>query len=670
MKFWDDLSIGRKTGGGFALVLALMMGVGGIGISADMTAQSLFQEYQSLTQATNEVARLESDALMSQLHAKDFVLTGNPVSSDQAREFARLTEERIAAARAALVDPAAGARLDAIGVDAAAYLDTFNDVVTRMNQRNAIIEVLKDTGSVIERSLSDIMVSAYEESDATAAYRAGMVLRNLLLARLYASHYLMENRQDAYDRVESEFDAMAANADLMLAELEDPRHRRLAQDALTAIEAYRTAFAEAYHTIQARNELVESGLDRIGPALVDAAEMFRQEAEAAQDRLGTAAVATMDDAIALMLLASATGLVLGILAAALIGTGVSRPVRRMTEAMRRLARGETELEIPARDRANEIGQMAKALVVFRDNAREMKRLEADKAEAEARAAAEKRAALTDLSGRFETDVQSVVATMGTSAGKMQDSARGLSTIASRTENQANDVAGVTQQAASNVQTVAAAAQQLSAAVKEISRQAEIAQSVSGRAVTSADSTEETMRSLTAAAEEIGIIVKVISDVAEKTNLLALNATIEAARAGDAGKGFAVVAGEVKGLAQQTARATRDISRQIGAIQGATGQAVAAVVGIRSIIGEVDHIATTIASAVQEQGAATEEITRNIQEAAQGNEVVARNIVQVSDAARQTGASANETLEIAGTVGKQSEVLAKRVNRFMTELKAG
>ncbi|NBC31285.1 MAG: HAMP domain-containing protein [Alphaproteobacteria bacterium] len=591
-------------------------------------------------------------------------------TAETVRRYQNRTLERIEEARALVDDSAARSQLDRIADGVTDYGQTFERVATLMAERNRMIASLTGQGAAIEQNLTDILVRANDTGDPRAAYLAGMALRDLLLARLSIGQMLVGGDLAIHDRIVSELGSLADTVRSMRTDLDAAQDRTLADEAISGIAGYRAAFDELYDTILQRTDLIANGLDRIGPQIGDAARSFRREVKAEQDRLGAAAVATIGEAVTIMLAVAAAGIAVGILATLVIARGVARPIGLMTDAMSRLARGDTDLAIPARERTNEIGRMAKALAVFRDNAIEMKRLEAENAAAESRAAEEKRAALADLSGRFETDVQSVVATMGSSAGKMQESARGLSTIAREAESQANDVAGATQQATSNVQTVAAAAQQLSAAVKEISRQAEIAQSVSGRAVSSADSTDETMRSLNAAADEIGVIVKLISDVADKTNLLALNATIEAARAGDAGKGFAVVAGEVKSLAQQTARATRDISRQIEAIQGATGKAVSAVEGIRSIIGEVDHIATTIASAVQEQGAATEEITRNIQEAAQGNEVVARNIVQVSDAARRTGASANDTLDIAGTVGKQSQVLASRVSTFMTELKAG
>jgi methyl-accepting chemotaxis protein len=366
---------------------------------------------------------------------------------------------------------------------------------------------------------------------------------------------------------------------------------------------------------------------------------------------------------------AAIGLVmlLGMLA---VIASIAKPVRLLTAAMNDLADGNKDIVVPAAGRKDEIGAMAAALEVFKRNAREMDRLAEEKAEAERRAEAEKRRALNGMADSFETDVNGVVQSVSRSAADMRTSSQGMSAVAEQTRQQAGNVSVATDQASANVQTVASAAEQLSSAIQEIARQSETARSVAAKAVVAADGTDRKMRDLDKAAQEIGVVVKLISDIAEKTNLLALNANIEAARAGEMGKGFAVVANEVKSLANQTGKATREITKKIEGMQGASGEAVDAIGEIRGIIGEVNQIATTIASAVEEQGAATTEISRNVQEAAQGTMMVSRSIAQVGEAAQRTGTAATDALAMADSLTGQSDLLSKKVGGFIGTLRAG
>jgi methyl-accepting chemotaxis protein len=411
----------------------------------------------------------------------------------------------------------------------------------------------------------------------------------------------------------------------------------------------------------------------------------------------------------------------------LIPQGIVSPVRAMTEAMGRLANGDKSVEVPAQDRGDEIGEMAAAVQIFKENAirmeemakeqaeadrraaeqeakaaEEKRRAEAERAEAEhkveqkrleaerkaqeaereaerkaederhaaeARAEEEKKAAMQALADDFERSVKGVVDAVSSSASQMQSTARSMSTMAEDASSKSTAVASASEQASANVQTVATAAEELAASIGEITRQVAESTKIAEGAVAEARRTNDSVQGLADEAQKIGDVVELINDIASQTNLLALNATIEAARAGDAGKGFAVVASEVKNLANQTGKATQEIGEQIGSIQEATEGAVKGIGEIADTIARVNDIATSIAGAMEEQGAATGEIGRNVQEAAQGTQEVNTNINGVSRAVTETGAAANQVLSAADELSTQAGALSREVESFLEQIRA-
>ncbi len=356
--------------------------------------------------------------------------------------------------------------------------------------------------------------------------------------------------------------------------------------------------------------------------------------------------------------------------AVIVSRRVVGPVNLMTRAMASLAAGTVDIEIPAARRGDEIGQMARAVHVFRDNAVEKARLEAEQAEAERRRADERRAAMLAVAERFEHSVKQVVDGVSSAAAEMQATAQQMSSTAEESSRQSANVASASDQASANVQTVAATAEELSVSTTEIGRRVTQSAKIAANAVAETEATNDTVRGLADMAVRIGEVVELINDIAGQTNLLALNATIEAARAGEAGKGFAVVAQEVKNLANQTAKATEDISRQIASVQDETNDAVSAIDKIRGVIREVNDIATTIASAVEEQAVSTQEIARNVQQAARGTQEVNENIAGVSRAAGETGAAADQVLNAARELSQQAEQMRGEVDRFLREVRTG
>ncbi len=348
---------------------------------------------------------------------------------------------------------------------------------------------------------------------------------------------------------------------------------------------------------------------------------------------------------------------------------ISRPLEQMIAVMAALTRGETEVDVPAQNRSDEIGEIANAVRVFKDNAIEASRLEAERVEQARKAEEDKRQALLGLADELEKGVKAIVEAVSSGSTAMQEAAESMSTTSEETSRQSQAAATASELASSNVQTVSAAAEEMSSSINEIARQVAQSATMAKAAVEDAQRTNQMVQGLAEGSEKIGEVIGIISDIASQTNLLALNATIEAARAGDAGKGFAVVASEVKSLANQTAKATEEIAAQIGAIQSSTEDAVGAISGIGEKIAEMDEVSTAIASAVEEQGAATGEISNNSQQAAAGTQKVSENIAAANQAASETGTVAEEVLQSAGDLSTQAALLRGEVDKFLTEVRA-
>ncbi len=367
----------------------------------------------------------------------------------------------------------------------------------------------------------------------------------------------------------------------------------------------------------------------------------------------------------------AFGLVTLLLAvvAGLIARTVSRQMCGMTWVMTQLAGGNLEVEIPGRDKTNELGRMAGAVEVFRDNARERRRLEVLQESDKARAEADRRRAMHELADDFERRIGGVVAMVSSAATELEAAAQTLAASAEEASAQSIAVAGASEEATANVQSVAAATEELSTTVREVGGQVERSAEIAAKASAEADATRTQVRGLSEAADRIGSIVQLIQEIASKTNLLALNATIEAARAGEAGRGFAIVAQEVKGLAGQTAHATAEIGTQVQAIQSSTQFAADAITAIGRTIGEMNGIAGAIAAAVEEQSVTTQEIAGNLGQAARGAADVSANIVGVSTAAESSSAASTQVLASAGELAHQAEALRGAVAAFLRDVRA-
>jgi methyl-accepting chemotaxis protein len=392
-----------------------------------------------------------------------------------------------------------------------------------------------------------------------------------------------------------------------------------------------------------------------------------------QQKMLTQDAEELDGSISLLKSVEAFLLAAGIAAAVLITFFTRRsivpPIRNMTEVMGTLSTGDTSVDVPGAGRADEIGDMATAVQVFKDNMIEADRLRAERADAEQRISAQRRSDMHRLADEFQKAVGGIVDTVSSASTQLESAAGSLTETAESTQQMSGVVAAASEQTSVNVQGVAAASEELASTVAEISRQVQTSSMIAGEAVQQADKTNTLVTDLSQSAERIGDVVGLINTIAGQTNLLALNATIEAARAGDAGKGFAVVAQEVKALAAQTAKATSEIASQIAGMQTATKEAVGAIHEITGTINQISEIAGTIAAAVEQQNATTKEISRNVTEAAKGTAEVASNISEVSKGAGATGSASTQVLSSARSLSAESRHLREEVNTFLATVRA-
>jgi methyl-accepting chemotaxis protein len=365
----------------------------------------------------------------------------------------------------------------------------------------------------------------------------------------------------------------------------------------------------------------------------------------------------------------AFGIGLALLGILLLATrSVIRPLRGMTDRMTKLAAKDFTVQLAGLERKDEIGEMARAVEVFRTSGLDVERMRGEQALQEQRAAAERRAATLTLAGEFEAVVGNIVDSVTSAATNLEATAGALARTAETTQQLTGIVAGASEETSANVQSAAVSADQMSSSVEEISRHVHESSAIAARAVTQAKQTDSRIVELSEAANRIGDVVKLINDVAEQTNLLALNATIEAARAGEAGKGFAVVAHEVKALATQTAKATGEIATQIAAMQAATKESVGAIKGIGDTVARIAEIARTIAGAVEEQGTATQGIALNVRQAARGTAELTTSIADVNRGAAETGTASAEVFASAQSLSRESSRLKGEVGKFLASVR--
>jgi methyl-accepting chemotaxis protein len=489
-----------------------------------------------------------------------------------------------------------------------------------------------------------------------------------------------ENRLAAREVIEAQLKQYQERFD-QVSQTADDQAKALLPAAREAFATYRTELDATLAAVDAeKSSKLGEGAERLRERVMKsrvAAEALQEKIRVVADRLSARveekskeAHAEYESTARLMLILASVGIVLGGTLGFLVGQyGVARPIRAIAALQQQLASGNYEIAIHSDDRADEVGDVAKAAAVFKDNGLAKIRLEAQQKDQRQRAVEQRKADMIRLADGFEAAVGEIVETVSSASTELEASASSLTRTAERSQQVTTMVAAASEEASTNVNSVAAATEELSSSVNEISRQVQDSARMASEAVGQARNTTDRVGELSKAAARIGDVVELINTIAGQTNLLALNATIEAARAGEAGRGFAVVASEVKALAEQTAKATGEIGQQITGIQSATHDSVRAIREISGTIEKLSEISSTIAAAVEEQGAATQEISRNVQQAAQGTHEVSSNIVDVQRGASETGSASSQVLSAAQSLSKDSNRLKLEVGKFLNSVRA-
>ncbi len=664
-KTWDALAIKVKILTGFAAVLAVLVLVSAIGTFSTHRVGSSVEDYAQRVKVVAIARQLETEVATLRRFAREFALTGNTAMADNALKTADEIRRQIADGRDSIQNPERRQHLESLAAGFNTYMADFGKVATQRKELDGLIhEVMDPAGAQYQSDVGALAENANRSGNAALASTAHQLMEHGLLARLYANQMIGRRDSTYAEKAHHEFATLRD----ILKRSEAAGNSAATADIAKLVDEYSGAFDRAAGLWTSAHELVEGPMAAAAAQFTDDAEFIRRTGVDEEKAIESATLSLVSWSSSLSIILALAGLAIGGGLALAIGTSIAAPVVGMTVGMTHLAGGELDIDIPALNRTDEIGKMAQAMSVFKTNAIERRAM----AEREAKdvAAREQRAQrIAQLTGDFDRAVGETIATLAGAATEMEATAQGMSATAEETNRQATVVAAATEQASANVQTVATAAEELSSSIAEIGRQVAQSTRAAQAATQEARQTDNAVTGLATAAQRIGEVISLINDIASQTNLLALNATIEAARAGDAGKGFAVVANEVKSLANQTAKATDDITTQIGAVQTATRDAVGAIRSIVQRIAEISEIAAAVASAVEEQSAATQEIARNVQEAAQGTQEVAENISGVTRAASEAGAASAQVLSSAQILALRSNSLKGQVQDFLDGVRA-
>jgi methyl-accepting chemotaxis protein len=662
------LRLGLRITLGFGLLVVLMLGISALSAMQLSGDRAQFATLGEL--ATNKGRVWESVSLLESIGFAEaqFRMTGEPSLMDEAvRNEARAAELLRAAATTAISAQRKAAYL-AVATDIETSAAARVRFATAQSAGFAERATLFAAGDILTAATAELVAAAAAGHDAALGSLASQLETAVLLVRVANWRFLatLDSKGVASfaGKAKAANEALAAVAQRAPAEL---------KPQLTSVEAalrqYESGFARGSHAlldgVAIYDQDVQPMLRGMRARLGEAAKGVAEAADLSQRNMQE----TMDSDLWRQLALSGVVVLLGIGLALLIGRSITRPVTGMTAAMQRLAEGNHSVSIPARDNTDEIGDMARAVEVFKQNAIENAAMMRDR-EQEAAAKARRQVAMDHRTKDFGISVSGVMTSLLAAAATMRHSAEQVAEAAEGTRNATSGTVAGANESVRDLSSVAAATEEMAVSSTEISKQVSHVTSAVRAAVERATATDSKVVSLAQAAERIGDVVRLITDIAGRTNLLALNATIEAARAGEAGRGFAVVAGEVKALAAQTARATEQIGTQIVAIRDATGEAVASVRDVASAIGQVEAVATAIAAAVEEQAAATREITNSVQLVTTAMSGSAAAMERVLTIAESTDTTSRAALTAADEVGQTADTLRKEVGDFLAAMSSG
>jgi methyl-accepting chemotaxis protein len=655
----------------FSVVGFLIAVVAGLGAIAYFNVDRIggeFAEYRQNARTSIGLAEAQDGFLSARLGVMRYRATeADGAIADVENGIARM-DGAIAELDGIVTDAEILSELAGARDQGARYLATFQEALVQQRVRNEIASEMDSLGPEVRRKLSQVAESAYGDGDAEAAYYAGSVQEALMLGRLYASKYLVANALSDADRAVSELDTALTRMNTLQESVQNPARRALVAQIGPELTRYRDLIGDVRATIVERNRLLTDGLDEIGPVVMGTLVELTDQAIDNQNTIGPLASAMIQNAKTTMAVIAIVAVLLGALVGWVIARHVRGGIASITDAMNAVAGGKLETVVPHTEYRDEIGDMAKALQVFKANAEQVAQQEEREREQAARAAEEKKAAMAALAEKFERQVGVIVSEVSAAAVQLRSTSTQLSAAVSETTERTDSASTSVQRASSNVQAMAAATEELAAGIEEVARTVSVAAETARSSADGAERAGSELKTLRDSIAEVDAIIASINEVAEQTNLLALNATIEAARAGEAGKGFTVVANEVKGLAAQTKQMTDGIAEKVTAVKEAAFRAIGATETIIEDVKKIDQGATTMSASVEEQSSATNEISRNAQEAAVGTSDAEQNVVSVRGATDQTRAATEEVASAADLLTKRSDDLKREVDAFLTEVR--
>ncbi len=663
-------ALGARLLGALSVLNVIALIVAGLAIFAFTRIEAAFDDSTKFGQSVAQFGVMQQSVNDVRLHTYRYGTTRLPEDAEKAIAAVGQVQSVVERLGGRIADNRFGGVLQSITEEAEQYgaaLSELARLTTTLDTR--VSTELYTAGEDLRIGLHDLGKALLDDLDADNTYLTGVAVEHLMRARLHGERYL--SRLDPNELEQSRLELVEVGNSL--SQLKEavyyPPRIEAAEASVQQLAVYSTVFEEIVQLLVQREAVLSNALDSIGPSLLAQTELAVDRVSEAAKGVEATTTSLIGSMTQLILVAAAVTLVLGIVLGFISSQTIVLPIISMTRAMRSLAAGDHSVAVPAKGRRDEIGEMADAVDVFRQNAIEIERLEAEASATQEREEARRARMLKRLADGFEQSVMGVVTAVSDTSVQIRTTSTELGRTAEMTNERSSEVTAATEQATANVQTVAAAAEEMTTSISEISRQVQESASIANDAESEANRTNEDLQKLAAAAVRIGQIVDLIRDIAEQTNLLALNATIEAARAGDAGRGFAVVASEVKSLATQTAEATEEISNQISEVQSATDGAVGSIKGITGTIQRINEIAAGISAAVEEQTATVTEIARNTTEAAVGTEQVSQTIKTVKEGAEETSIAASDAKGAAEGLGTQAASLREAVDNFLMQLRA-